>query len=60
MRNKLLGSSASLGGLAYLAKWFFSKPPATEALPEAALHMAGIGVALGLLVVGWYYLFGKH
>jgi hypothetical protein len=60
MRQKILGGSALAGGLAYLAKWFFSKPPATEPMAAVALHMAGIGVALGLLVVGGYYLFGKH
>lgn len=60
MRHKILGISSSLGGLAYLAKWFFSKSPAAEPMPEAVLHMAGIGVALGLLVVGGYYLLNKH
>lgn len=60
MRQKVIGGSALAGGLAYLAKWFFSKPPAAESMPEVALHMAGIGVALGLLVVGGYYVFGKH
>lgn len=58
MKQKILGGSATFGGVAYLAKWFFSKPPAAEPMVEASLHMVAIGVALGLLVVGGYYLIG--
>jgi len=60
MKQKLLGSSATFGGLAYLMKWFFSEAPASEPVPELLLHLVGIGVALGLLVVGGYFLMGKH
>ena len=60
MKQKVLGSSATFGGLAYLAKWFFSENAASEPTPELLTHVVGIGVAIGLLVVGGYFLLGKH